>query len=122
MDEYWNAADDMTLAKVNQGLAQVQSDLDMGQLDQTDAGPMLQELAGKRQALDSRRQAAQVAQKGRERVQLQDDLAFQQSTMLRNQQHSANEFMTTTAAFKDPETQKVSYFYQKRPGEFEPMD
>jgi hypothetical protein len=116
---YWTPSDELEYSRVANGLSQVQGDLDNGELDPTDGGPLLQQLATKRETLDQRRQAAEVQKLGQQRMQVSDELAFQQSVQLRNMQQMANEFATTMPVFKDPETGKTTYFYPR--GQFEPM-
>lgn len=120
---YWSPNDDLEYSRVANGLSQVQSDLTNGELDPADGEPLLEELNQKREAFEARKQAAHVQQIGQQRLQTSDDLAFRQSVQLRHQQQGANDFMTTTAVFKDPEGKlPTKYFYQSKPGEFTPLD
>jgi hypothetical protein len=117
----WTSSDDVRYARKAASLGQLQDDIDQGFLyphhAAEAAGPLVASLAEmnqRKQAADARQQQtatqAALAQNAAQRAVEQADM-----------QHRAAGFQATMHMFVDPTNGESTAFYQKRPGEWEPV-
>lgn len=121
-DEPFTTADSLNLQRLNQQLAGLSQQVSEGELYPQEAEPEQQALVQERNGLIQRQRQAQVAAQGQQRLQQQDEMAFQHAANLTNMQQAANQFMTTMPRFEDPDTGETTYFYPDGKGGFTPLE
>lgn len=122
MEPMFTQADSLNLDRLNAGYSTLQNQVSDGTLYAEEATQPLQEIDAERQALLQRKQAAQAHAQQQEAMMAAHQAAQAQSIQLANAQHSAENFTKTMPRFQDPDTGKTTYFYQSKPGSFEPLD
>lgn len=121
-DVPFTTADNLNLQRVNQQLAGLSQQVSDGELYPQEAEPEQQLLAQERNALIQRQKQAELAARGQQRMQQQDEMAFQHAATLTNMQQAANQFMTTMPRFENPDTGETTYFYPDGKGGFTPLE
>jgi hypothetical protein len=104
------------------GLAQVQRDLDLGELHPHDALPAIQEYQSALAQMDQQKQAAMQMQQQSATNTALHGMAMQQAVTVQNQQHAAQSFPQTMVEHIDPVTGQRVTFYQAEPGKWAQVD
>ncbi len=118
----WTNANELDLQKVNQGLAQVESDIWNGTLDEETGRELMAHVQGRRQELLLRKQQAQAAALGQQQQALLHANAQRQAMLQADAAHDAANFQNRTASKVNPLTGQVADFFMTEPGKWQQID
>lgn len=121
VEQPFTQADSLQLQRLNQDLASITSKVNEGILYPQEADPEKADILKERQALIGRQQQAQLAQRGQQRMHMQDEHANQVMMGMEATKANANQFTQMMPLHIDPDTGEKTYFYPDGKGGFEPI-
>lgn len=115
-------SDSMQLARLNQDLGSLDSQVNEGVLHPQEAEPEKQAILQERQQLLARQNQAQLAQKGQMRMQQQDEVANEHKMQQANMQDAASNFTKAMPRWERQPGDNGTYFYPDGKGGFSPLE
>ena len=113
--------DALRLQRLTYGYADLQNKVASNDLSMDEAKPAMDELLGQIGPLTQRKQATEAMQWQKQTIEALHGLSMQQAVSAANMRHNAEVFPDTIQSHFNHLTGQATDFYQKKPGEWEPI-
>lgn len=120
--EPYSQADDMQLQRLQAGLASVRQQVWDGDLHEQEGDAYQRQIIQQAVPLAARKKKAQDMARQQQLEEALHTSAMAKAVEQQNATYDAHGFGSRASYIRNPQTGQMAMFYQKRPGEFEPVD